>query len=370
MTQVDEGHVHRVIVWSTGGIGSIAVRAVAENPSTELVGVWVHSADKAGRDAGQIVGIDPIGVIATNDADELIALRPDCVVYAAAGPERDAAAIPDYVRLLESGINVVTTTVNRLIYPPTFEPDAWRDQLNDAATAGGSSLYASGIEPGFAADHLVLMLTTQSKKIRSIKASEVALYDDYPVTDTMMEGMGFGQPLDYVPMLATPGAIGFQWGPGLRLIAHGLGWEIDEIRENFDRVATDRDLHVAFGTAKAGTCGALRTQAIAVVGGREVITIEHVNKLALDLAPEWGKGGENPVYRVRIEGEPDISCDMTASLADPSSVGSDMSAGAGAMVSTAMRVVNAIPHVVAAKPGLLSALDLPLTIPRNSLAPA
>ncbi len=359
----------RVIVWSTGGIGSIAVRAVAENPDLELAGVWVHSPDKDGRDAGEIVGIGSIGVTATNDAQALIDLRPDCVVYAASGPERDGAAVPDYVRLLEAGINVVTTTVNRLIHPPSFEPEVWRTQLTQAAAAGGVSLYASGIEPGFAADHLVLMLATQSKGIRSIRASEVALYDDYPVVDTMMDAMGFGRPLDFTPMLANPGVIGFQWGPGLRLIADGLGLEIDEIREKLDRVPTDRDLDVAFGTAKAGTCGAMRIQAIAVIDGREVITIEHVNKLARDLAPEWGDMDDKPVYRVRIEGEPDIACDMTASLVDPEASGSHMTSGAGAMVATAMRVVNAIPFVVEAKPGLLSALDLPLTLPRNVLRP-
>lgn len=357
----------RVVVWSTGGIGSIAVRAVSENPDTELVGVWVHSAEKAGRDAGEIVGIGPIGVTATDDADALIALRPDCVVYAASGPERDAAAVPDYVRLLEAGINVVTTTVNRLIYPPGFEPDLWRDQLTAAAQAGGASLYASGIEPGFAADHLVLVLATQSKSIRTITASEIALYDDYPVVETMRDAMGFGQPLDYTPLLAYPGTIAFQWGPGLRLIAHGLGLKIEEIRERFDRVATDRDLHVAFGTAEAGTCGALRTQAIAMIDGRETITIEHVNRLAPDLGLEWGEPVESPVYKIRIEGEPDIACDMTASLRDPKTAGSNMDAGAGAMVSTAMRVVNAIPYVVEAKPGMLSALDMPLTLPRNVL---
>jgi 2,4-diaminopentanoate dehydrogenase len=343
------------------------VRAVAENPSTELVGVWVHSADKVGRDAGELAGVGPLGLAATHDADALIALRPDCVVYAAAGPERDAAAVPDYVRLLEAGINVVTTTVNRLIHPAGFEPDIWREQLTTAAAAGGASLYASGIEPGFAADHLVLMLATQSKSIRSIHASEIALYDDYPVVETMMDAMGFGRPLDYTPLLAYPGTIGFQWGPGLRLIADGLGLRIDEIREKFDRVATDRDLHVAFGTAEAGTCGALRTQAIAVIDGREAITIEHVNRLAPDLAPEWGPGAQLPVYRVRISGEPDIACDMSATLADPKAAGYAMDAGAGAMVSTAMRVVNAIPYVVEAKPGLLNALDLPLTLPRNVL---
>jgi hypothetical protein len=361
----------RVVVWSTGGIGSIAVRAVHENPATELVGVWVHSADKAGQDAGELVGLGPIGVTATDDADALIGLRPDCVVYAACGPERDLAAVPDHARLLEAGINVVSTTLNRLIHPSSFEPPEWRAQLEQAAAAGGASLYASGIEPGFAADHLVLMLATQSKRITRIHASEVALYDDYPVVEVMRDGMGFGLPLDATPMLAYPGAIAFQWAPGLRLIAEALGVRIDEVRERFDRVPTDRDLHVAFGTAEAGTCGAVRIQAIAVVDGREAITIEHINRLAPDLGLEWGAGvgddGGEPVYRVRIEGEPDISCDMSATLRDPSVVGSAMEAGAGAMVATTMRVVNAIPYVVEAKPGLLSALDLPLTLPRHVL---
>lgn len=128
--------------------------------------------------------------------------RPDSVAYAASGPEGDGAAVPDYVRLLESGINVATTTVSRLIHPRSFGPEIWRNQLAEATASGGASLYASGIEPGFTADYLVLMLASQSKTIRSIKASEVALYDDYPAADTMTDGMGFGRPLDFVPMLA------------------------------------------------------------------------------------------------------------------------------------------------------------------------
>ena len=129
--------VIRVVVWSTGGIGSIAVRAVAENPGTDLVGVWVHSPDKAGRDAGEIVGIGPIGVTATNDADALIALRPDCVVYAANGPERDAAAVPDYVRLLEAGINVVTTKRQPADLPGRRSSPTAGETVDDAAAAGG-----------------------------------------------------------------------------------------------------------------------------------------------------------------------------------------------------------------------------------------
>ena len=137
------------MVWSTGGIGSIAIRAIHQRPNLDLVGVWVHSPEKDGKDAGELANGEPIGLAVTTDADALIALKPDCVVYAASGPERDALAIPDYVKLLSAGINVVTTSTTRLVNPHAYEPAEWRDQLAAAAKEGQVSLYASGIEPGF-----------------------------------------------------------------------------------------------------------------------------------------------------------------------------------------------------------------------------
>ena len=159
---------------------------------------------RSGRDAGELAGLDPIGIVATNDADALIALEPDCVVYAASGPERDAGAVPDYVKLLDAGINVVSTTSTSLIYPPTYYSPDWRAQLEAAAEAGGASFYGSGIFPGFGSDQLALLLATQSKKITCIKATEIALNDHYPVADIMMNGLGFGHPLDFEPMMKTP----------------------------------------------------------------------------------------------------------------------------------------------------------------------
>jgi 2,4-diaminopentanoate dehydrogenase len=143
------------------------------------------------------------------------------------------------------------------------------------------------------------------------------------------------------------------------LVAAGLGVELEEIREVFERAPTDRTLEVACGTIEAGTCGALRTQTIGVVGGEEAIVIEHVNRMAADLAPEWPIGARDGTYHIVIVGDPDIDCTMT--VGDPSA------ATAGAMVATAMRVVNAVPYVVEARPGLLSSLDLPLTLPRHAL---
>ena len=131
----------RVAVWSTGGIGAAAIRAIHRRPDLELVGVWVHTPEKVGRDVGELAGIDAIGLAATHDADALLALQPDCIVYAASGPERDAAAVPDYVRMLGAGVNVVSTTSTMLVYPPVFEA-AWRDELDAAAHSGGASLSA------------------------------------------------------------------------------------------------------------------------------------------------------------------------------------------------------------------------------------
>ncbi|WP_425437829.1 dihydrodipicolinate reductase [Mycobacterium neglectum] len=348
------------VVWSTGGVGSIAIDAITGRPDLDLIGVWVHSADKVGQDAGVLAGIDPVGVTATNDADALIALQPDCVVYAASGPDRDGGAVPDYLKLLESGINVVSTSSTSLVYPPAYFSPEWREQLESAAKAGNASFYASGIFPGFGSDQLALVLATQSKKIGCLKVTEVALNDHYPVADVMMNGMGFGHPLDFEPLLKTPGFIEMAWRAPIHLMAAGLGVEVEEVRGTLDRRLTERDIEVAFGTIKAGTCGAVSTRAAGVVNGREAIVVEHIIRMARDVAPDWLTSEFDATYRVDIEGDPDIHCAMNVGAAE------GHAAGHAAMAATAMRVVNAIPYVVEAPAGLLSSLDLPNTLPRHA----
>jgi hypothetical protein len=350
----------RIVVWATGGIGANAIRAITRRPDLKLAGVWVHTPGKIGRDVGELAGGEAIGLTATHDSEALIALRPDCIVYAASGPERDAAAVPDYVRFLEAGINVVTTTSTGLVYPPVFEA-MWRDKLDAAAMKGRSSLYASGIFPGFASDQLALLLSTQSKSIHSIRVTEVSLNDHYPVASVMMDGMGFGRPLDFNPALNRPGVIENSWRAPIHLIAAGLGVPIREIRGSLQRESAHRSIQVAFGTIEAGTCGAVWTRAAGIVDGREAIVVEHIIRTAREVAPNWLTSDHDATYKVTIEGEPDIQC--TTTMGDAAGYG----AGEAAMTATAMRVVNAVPHVVAARPGLLSSLDLPMTLPRFAL---
>ncbi|MEO3757258.1 dihydrodipicolinate reductase [Mycobacterium sp. B14F4] len=350
----------KIVVWSTGGVGSIAIDAIIGRPDLELAGVWVHSVEKVGKDAGELAGGDPIGVTATNDADALVALQPDCVVYAASGPDRDAGAVPDYLKLLAAGINVVSTSSTSLVYPPAYYSPEWRDQMEKAAEAGNSSFYASGIFPGFGSDQLALLLATQSKKIRCLKVTEVALNDHYPVADVMMNGMGFGHPLDFEPLLKTPGFIEMAWRAPIHLIAAGLGVDVEEVHGSLERRLTDRDIEVAFGTIKAGTCGAVCTRAAGVVNGREAIVVEHIIRMARDVAPDWPASEFDATYRVDIDGDPDIHCAMNVGASE------GHAAGHAAMAATAMRVVNAIPYVVDAPAGLLSSLDLPTTLPRHA----
>jgi hypothetical protein len=349
----------RTIVWATGGVGSIAIDAVRRRPDLELVGVWVHSDAKVGRDAGELAGGAPMGVPATNDADALIALSPDCVVYTASGPDRDGTAVPDYVKLLEAGINVVSTSSTSLVHPSSYFAADWRAELERAAKVGNASFYVSGIFPGFASDQLALLMTTQSKSIRTITVTEVALNDHYPVADVMMDGMGFGRPLDFEPMLKTPGFIELAWKAPIALIAEGLGVEVEEVRGSLDRRLTDRDIEVAFGTIPAGTCGAVRTRAAGVVNGREAIVVDHIIRMARDVAPDWLTSEFDATYRVDIDGDPDIHCAMTLGEAE------GHGAGHAAMASTAMRVVNAVPYVVEAPAGLLNSLDMSTTLPRH-----
>jgi hypothetical protein len=347
----------KVVVWSTGWVGKLAIRAIARRPDLELTGVWVHSADKVGTDAGTLAGIDPLGVLATGDADALLATRPDCVCYAASGPERDAAAIPDYVRMLEAGVNVVTVSSAGLVHPAAFDRSALA-KLQDSARRGGASIYASGIEPGFAGDQLVLTLLTMSSEVRSVRTQELFSYSDYPVTFMMFDVFGFGKPLDHTPLMSLGGAQLGTWGPPVRMVADALGVELDEIRETYERELTPRRLEVAAGVIEAGTVGAIRMETIGVVDGREAIVIEHVNRMAPDVAPHWPTADRDGTYRIVIDGTPSMQCELT--------LGSPETFSEEGLVATTMRIVNAIPAVVAAAPGAVSSLDLPLTLPRHA----
>jgi 2,4-diaminopentanoate dehydrogenase len=350
---------HRVIQWGTGNVGIRSLRAVIGHPDLDLVGLWVHSDSKAGVDAGALCGLPPVGVAATNDMDAVLALDADCVAYNATADLRPGEAVQDLCRILASGKNVVSTSVVPLIHPKSGEK-AWVDALEKACAEGGTSCFTSGIDPGFANDLLPIALLDACQEVRSVRVMEILNYDTYDQPTVLFETMGFGQALDATPLLLFPGALTLAWGGVLGAIAEAMGVELDEVKEVSERQPAPERFSIPAGTVEKGTTAALRFEVQGMVDGRPAIVVEHVTRLRDDLAPEWPQPVAGGCYRILIEGYPSMQCDLQL-------YGEGGDHNDGGLVATAARVLNAIPAVVEAPPGLLSALDLPVAACRGVL---
>jgi 4-hydroxy-tetrahydrodipicolinate reductase len=349
---------YRVIQWSTGNVGAFALRNIIDHPDLELVGLWVHGDAKAGRDAGALCGRGRTGVVATTDAAALLATDADCVCYTATADLRPFEAIEDIARLLAAGKNVVSSSVVPLVHPSSFIPEV-RDKLAEACREGGTSFFTSGIDPGFANDLLPLTLSGLCERWEEIRILEIINYTTYNQPTVLFDTMGFGKPLDHTPLLLTPGTLSFAWGGTIRLLADGLGVTLDDIRETYERRPAARPIRIGGHVVEPGTMAALRFEVQGIVGGRPRIVVEHVTRLDDALAPEWPTG--NGSYRVLITGVPTMRCEFE--FADERG-----DHAVGGVLLTATRLVNAIPAVCRAAPGLLSALDLPLVTGRGRMA--
>ncbi len=355
----------KVGVWGPGSMGLIALRGVIDHPQLELVDLVVHSDAKAGRDAGELCGIAPMGVLATQDPAPMLAGDADVVVYAAGANLRPLEAVGDMVSILRAGKNVVSCSVVPLVYPEGVDP-AFTDPLRQAALDSGVSFFTTGIDSGFANDVLPLVLSGVSRAIDSIRMTEMFNYATYPDKAAVYEILGFGKPPEFAAFAATPGVFTFGWGPVLHQLAAGLGLKIDRVEENVERVPAAESFDTPTGHIAAGTIAAMRSTLTGYVGDKATFVIDHVTRMRDDIAPDWpqphiciepkdlgyGLASGRGLYRVEIEGSPRMRCEFE--------MAEDHDHDLGARMAGASRMVNAIPAVCAARPGLLSALDLPM----------
>jgi 4-hydroxy-tetrahydrodipicolinate reductase len=350
---------YRVVQWSTGNVGRNAIAGIDARPDLELVGVWVSSAEKVGKDAGELAGLGrTLGVAATDDADALLAMKPDCVVHTAMADTRLMEAIEDLKKILRAGVNVVSSSPVFLQYPDGVVPADVSDPVREAAEQGGASLWVNGIDPGFANDWLPLVVTGISERIDEVRCLEILNYNTYDQGTVLFDIMGFGRPLDDIPMLLQPGILTMAWGSVVRQIAAGLDVELDSVEEWYERLPAPEKFDVDSGPIEEGTAAALHFEVRGMRGGRAVIVLEHVTRLRDDLAPEWSQPAGHGCYRVVVSGEPNYTVDLQL-------LGSDGDHNTAGLKATAMRLVNAVPAVVEARPGLLTALDLPLVTGRG-----
>jgi hypothetical protein len=341
-----------VVQWATGGVGRAAIEGVLSHPDLELVGCWVYSGDKHGRDVGEIVGVDPVGVAATTSAEEILALDADCVVYSPLVPNDDEVAA-----LLRSGKSVVTPV--GWIYPDPAKVAA----IEAACRDGQSTLHGTGIHPGGITERFPLMVSAVSARITHVRAEEFSDIRTYGAPDVIRHVMAFGGTPDEA--LASPMAalLGGGFRSSVRMVVAELGFAADPGIETVQEVAVaTAPIDSPIGVIEPGLVAARRFHWRALVDGVPVVTAT-VNWLMGEehLDPDWSFGPEGERFEVEVTGDPSVK--LTFKGLQPETVTAGLVRNPG-IVSTANHCVNAIPYVVAADPGIKTYLDLPLVAGR------
>jgi hypothetical protein len=337
----------RVIQWATGGVGRAAIQAVRDHPELELVGCWVHSAEKAGRDAGDLADAGPLGVLATADAEEILALDADCVIYAPLLPNPDEVAA-----LLRSGKNVVTP-VGWFHRGPNDGP------LETAAHEGGATLHGTGIDPGGISDVFPLMLSAMTSATTFVRAEEFSDIRSYNAPDVVRHIMCFGATPEAAmegPML---GLLTGGFHQSIRLILDGMQFDPRaELRTSQEVAVATAPIDSPAGVIKPGQVAGQRFCWDAVIDDETVVRVA-VNWLmgTENLEPAWTLGAAGERYEIELKGDPDLFVTLKGMQPETPEEGWVRNPG---VVATANHCVNSIPYVVRAEPGIRTYLDLPV----------
>lgn len=333
---------YRVAQWGTGNVGLYALRTIIEHPHMDLVGLWVHSDSKAGRDAGDLLGLPPVGVTATQSIDDILAARPDCVVYMPHENDLDALA-----RLLGAGINVSTSLLG--FHSRDYMDAAIRGKLEAACRQGGTSIYASGSTPGWFTEIMPLALSGLERRLECITLSDFADMASRNSPEMLFEVLPFGKKPEDVPPTGPVGTA-VSSPPSFTMTAAALGLPLDEIVTGRDFALANQRTTIAAGTIEAGTIAAMRMSITGLRGGKPVLRRNSVWYLTKDIDQPWDLRQTGLHYRVEGDLPIDVMITFPVSEEEYPKISPAM---------TANPVVNAVPYVCQAAPGILQTDDLP-----------
>lgn len=333
---------YRIAQWSTGTIGARSLRAIIEHPHMTLAGVYVHGRDKAGRDAGDLCGVDTTGVAATASIDEIIGLAPDCVLYMP-----PALNLDELCRLLAAGINVVTTC-GTFHHPPSMDPEI-RARVQAACELGGTSVHSTGSSPGFISEAVPLVLTSIQRQLNALRIDEYADLSQRNSPEMLFGLMGFGRPIAPFEQFRAD-YLCSSFGPSLRLVADAIGLPLDSVEASGELAAAGADTTIAAGTLTAGSVAAQRITVTGIRSGQPLLRFRATWYCTTDLEPSWELLDTG--WHVSVDGDAPLEVTLRMPIA------LDRMA-AVSPAYTANRAVNAVPYVCAADPGIHSTLDLP-----------
>jgi 2,4-diaminopentanoate dehydrogenase len=340
-----EDGTYRVVQWATGNIGTRSLQGVIGHPDLTLVGLYVYAPDKVGRDAGELCGLAPTGVVATADVEEIIRLGADCVLYMPRALEVD-----DVCRLLESGANVVTTR-GEFHHPGSMDGDL-RARIEAACRAGGSSIHSTGSSPGFISEAVPLVLASIQRELEGLVIEEFADLSMRDSPELLFDLMGFGTaPASFDPGRWSHGADSF--GPSLRLVAEALGLPLDSVEASGEVAVARRTTDIVAGRLEAGTVAAQRMRVTGLRNGRPLLAFMANWYCTTDLEPAWDLGLTG--WRITVAGDAPLKIDMRFDFPLEEM-------GAYTPGYTANRAVNAVAVVCGASPGIRTTVDLPQII--------
>jgi len=337
---------YRVVQWATGNIGARSLRAVIEHPKLELVGVFVHDPAKAGRDAGELCGRGPAGVAATRDIDDIIRLKPDCVLYMPQGCDFD-----EVCRLLAAGANIVTTRGE--FQNPAQLDQAMRARVEAACHEGGSSIHSTGSSPGFITEAVPLVLASLQRRLDCLTIDEFADVSSRDSPDMIFRIMGFGAPpSDFDERRIA--YIKHSFAPSLHLVAEAVGLPLDDVVASGAMACARGATRIAAGMLEAGTVAATRIEVTGLHAGRPLLRFRANWYCTVDIDADWDLRPTG--WRVQVEGDTPLDVDLRFPI--PPDRMAAVTPG-----YTAHRAVNAVPYVCAAAPGIRTIVDLPQIIP-------
>jgi hypothetical protein len=339
---------YRVIQWATGTVGKIALQHYIENPTFEVVGVLVTNPDKVGKDAGELVGLPPIGVLATDDVEAILALDADAVHFAPMLQDVDMVC-----RLLRSGKNVVS-----MIGPffPTEHNTENVDKIEAACQAGGTSFHSTGIHPGYVGDILPMTLTRLMDRIDRIQVFEIA--DKRVSPSVYIEFMGFGLEPDV--LAARPNCmtgVMEQFMESAAMVITGLGKSFDRLEEKHEIAIATKDIEYPGGVIRKGTVAGQHWQWTGWVEGKELAVYHLYYRVGDDIDPAWNLGPSR--HRIILEGNPNLEVTLQATEDEN---GERQFLG---IIWTALLGANAVARVCDAAPGLLTHFDLGVVKPQG-----
>ncbi|CAO5152990.1 Dihydrodipicolinate reductase [Frankia sp. AiPs1] len=341
----------RIVQWTTGKVASEAVKAIAERPDLELVGVYAYSKDKIGKDAGELTGLGrDLGVVATDDIDALIALQPDCVLYMPLNPDVD-----QLTRLLRAGINVASTA--GFVTGRAYGAEA-RAALEAAAREGHATLFGSGINPGWVA-YLAAVASGPCREVTRLTVTEstnIGLW----AADANQDELGWGRPAGdpgHADDIRRATAV---FADSVEAMAAQLGTTLDDIRSEVEFAHAASDADVPGRSVQRGTVGGIDIRWIGSVGGVDLVEAHIRWTVVADLEPAWEVASG---HLVEVLGDPQIHLRIDVLPGDLENFTLEDASKMGSML-TALPVVNAIPAVVAAREGIVTYADLPLVASR------